>query len=59
MYYKNNSYAIKNSDKQNARIELDNTLRRVKVELLNDHGELFRQFSDQSGADATWIDLYI
>lgn len=38
--------AIKNSDKQNARIELDNALRRVMVELLTDHTELFRQFSD-------------
>lgn len=38
--------AIKNSDKQNARIELDNALRRVMVGLLTDHTELFRQFSD-------------
>jgi type I restriction enzyme, R subunit len=38
--------AIKNSDKQNARIEHDKALQRVIVELLSDHTELFRQFSD-------------
>ena len=36
----------KNSDKQNARIEHDNALRRVMNELLADHTELFKQFSD-------------
>jgi type I restriction enzyme R subunit len=39
-------YAIKNSDKQNARIEHDRALQRVVIELLADHTELFKQFSD-------------
>ncbi len=38
--------AMKNSDKQNARIESDQALQRVLVELLADHTELFKQFSD-------------
>ena len=38
--------AIKNSDKQNARIEHDKALQRVMIELLADHTELFKQFSD-------------
>lgn len=38
--------AIKNSDKQNARIEHDKALQRVIIELLSDHTELFKQFSD-------------
>jgi len=38
--------AIKNSDKQNARIEHDKALQRVMMELLADHTELFKQFSD-------------
>ena len=38
--------AILNSDKQNARIEHDKALQRVLVELLSDHTELFKQFSD-------------
>jgi type I restriction enzyme R subunit len=38
--------AIKNSDKQNARIEHDKALQRVMIELLSDHTELFKQFSD-------------
>ncbi|MBS0162587.1 MAG: hypothetical protein JSS48_08455 [Nitrospira sp.] len=37
---------MKNSDKQNARIEHDKALQRVIVELLSDHTELFKQFSD-------------
>ena len=40
--------AMKNSDKQNARIEHDNALQRVLVELLSDHTELFKQFSDNA-----------
>ncbi|MBX3359823.1 MAG: type I restriction endonuclease subunit R [Phycisphaeraceae bacterium] len=40
--------AIKNSDKQNARIEHDKALARVMTELLADHTELFKQFSDNS-----------
>ncbi len=38
--------AMKNSDKQNARIEHDMALQRVLLELLSDHTELFKQFSD-------------
>ncbi len=38
--------AMLNSDKQNARIEHDKALQRVLVELLSDHTELFKQFSD-------------
>jgi len=38
--------AKQNSDKQNARIEHDKALQRVLVELLSDHTELFKQFSD-------------
>ena len=38
--------AMKYSDKQNARIEHDKALKRVIVELLSDHTELFKQFSD-------------
>lgn len=38
--------AMKNSDKQNARIEHDKALQRVMIELLTDHTELFKQFSD-------------
>lgn len=38
--------AMKNSDKQNARIEHNKALQRVVIELLTDHTELFKQFSD-------------
>ncbi|WP_209366709.1 type I restriction endonuclease subunit R [Priestia megaterium] len=38
--------ALKNSDKQNARIEHDKALQRVMINLLADHTELFKQFSD-------------
>jgi len=38
--------AKKYSDKQNARIEHDRALGRVMMELLADHTELFKQFSD-------------
>lgn len=41
--YKN---AMKNSDKQNARIEHDKALRRVMSSMLKDDTELFKQFSD-------------
>ncbi|NCC22997.1 MAG: type I restriction endonuclease subunit R [Alphaproteobacteria bacterium] len=34
------------SDKQNARIEHDKALQRVMIDLLSDHTELFKQFSD-------------
>ena len=38
--------AMDNSDEQNARVEHDNALQRVMTELLADHTELFKQFSD-------------
>ncbi len=41
--------AIKNSDKQNARIEHDNALQRIMLELITDHTELFKLFSDNPG----------
>ncbi len=41
--YKN---AIANSDKQNARIEHDRALEKAMVEMVADHTELFKQFSD-------------
>ncbi len=37
-----------NSDKQNAKLEHDKALHRVVLELLADHTELFKQFSDNS-----------
>jgi len=40
--------AMKNSDKQNARIEHDKALAKVMVDLLSDHTELFKQYSDNS-----------
>ena len=38
--------ARKNSDRDNARIEHDNALRRVITAMINDDTELFKQFSD-------------
>ena len=38
--------AMQNSDKQNARIEHDRALERAVMDLLSDHTELFKQFSD-------------
>lgn len=38
--------AMKQDDKQNARIEHDKALERVIVEMLSDHTELFKQFMD-------------
>jgi len=38
--------AIRQDDKQNARIEHDKALERVIVEMLTDHTELFKQFMD-------------
>lgn len=38
--------AIKHSDKQNARIEHDRALETVLIDLLSDHTELYKQFSD-------------
>ncbi|HNR55887.1 MAG TPA: type I restriction endonuclease subunit R [Flavobacteriales bacterium] len=41
--------AIKNSDKQNARIEMDKALLRVMIGLMKDETELFKQFQDNPG----------
>jgi type I restriction enzyme, R subunit len=38
--------AVQHSDKQNARLEHDKVLKRVVLELMADHTELFKQFSD-------------
>jgi type I restriction enzyme R subunit len=38
--------AMKHSDKENARIEHDLALQRVLIELLTDHTELYKQFSE-------------
>jgi type I restriction enzyme R subunit len=38
--------AMKNSDKENARIEHDAALKKVVTELLSDHTELFKLYSD-------------
>jgi type I restriction enzyme R subunit len=38
--------AMKNNDKKTARIEHDAALQRIMIELLTDHTELFKQFSD-------------
>ena len=43
MAYQN---AISNSDRQNARVEHDRALERAMTDLLADHTELFKQFSD-------------
>ena len=40
--------AIKNSDKQNARIEHDRALAKAMTELLADQTELFKLFSDNA-----------
>ena len=41
--------AKKNSDKQKARIEHDKALGRAILELMADHTELFKQFTDNPG----------
>lgn len=41
--------AKRNSDKQNARIEHDKALGRAILELMTDHTELFKQFTDNPG----------
>jgi type I restriction enzyme, R subunit len=46
--------AIKNSDKQNARLEHDTVLERVITEMLSDHTELFKQFCDNPSFK-TWL----
>ena len=38
--------AMQNNDKKTARIEHDAALQRVMIDILSDHTELFKQFSD-------------
>ena len=46
--------AAANSDRQNARIEHDRALKQAVTELLADHAELFKQFSDNPSF-RTWL----
>lgn len=41
--------ALKNSDKQNARIESDKALMRVLVKMMKTHSDVFKQYSDNMG----------
>jgi type I restriction enzyme R subunit len=41
--------AMQNSDRQNARIEMDKALLRVMIGLMKDETQLFKQFSDNEG----------
>lgn len=45
---------LKNSDKQNARIEHDRALMRVLISLMKDNTELFKQYSD-NGSFQRWM----
>jgi type I restriction enzyme R subunit len=40
---------MQNSDRQNARIEMDKALLRVMIGLMKDETQLFKQFSDNEG----------
>jgi type I restriction enzyme R subunit len=46
-----------NSDKQNAKLEHDKALNRVVLELISDHTELFKQFSDNPSFKRWLTDL--
>ncbi len=46
-----------NSDKQNAKLEHDKALNRVVLELISDHTELFKQFSDNPGFKRWMTDM--
>jgi type I restriction enzyme R subunit len=46
--------AKKNSDKQNARVEHDKALVKAIVSIMNDDGELFKQFQDNESFK-TWL----
>jgi len=47
--------AIKNSDRDNARIEHDRALKRVISELLSDHAELYKQFFSDNTTFKKWL----
>ncbi|HNW82474.1 MAG TPA: type I restriction endonuclease subunit R [bacterium] len=49
--------AMKNSDKQNARIEHDKALQRVILTLIADHTELYKQFSDNPSFNKWLADM--
>ena len=56
--------AMKHSDEQNARIEHDKVLQRVIIDLMTDHTELFKQFSDNPSfkkwlADTIFRETYL
>ncbi len=56
--------AMKHSDKQNARIEHDTVLQEVIIDLMTDHTELFKQFSDNPSfkkwlADTIFRETYL
>ena len=56
--------AMANSDRQNARIEHDKALQRIITELVMDHTELFKQFSDNESfkkwlADTVFFATYV
>jgi type I restriction enzyme R subunit len=46
--------AKKNSDKQNARVEHDKALVKAIVSIMNDDGELFKQYQDNESFK-TWL----
>jgi type I restriction enzyme R subunit len=46
--------AKKNSDKQNAKVEHDKALVKAIVSIMNDDGELFKQFQDNESFK-TWL----
>lgn len=46
--------AKKNSDKQNARVEHDKALVKAIVSIVNDDGELFKQYQDNESFK-TWL----
>jgi len=55
---------MKHSDKQNARIEHDAVLQTVIIDLITDHTELFKRFSDNPSfkkwlADTTFRETYL
>ena len=50
--------AMANSDRQNARIEHDKALQRAMNELLADHTELFKQFSDNESFKR-WLSEFV
>jgi type I restriction enzyme, R subunit len=48
--------AVRNSDRQNARIELERALARVVTSMLNDDMEIFKQYSDNPGFKRSLLD---